>query len=182
VSVAPPLPVARLSPAPPERRALRRAWPLVRPHRRQLAGAAVVSLVATGVELAVPMMVGVAVDAAVEGNAGRVRAAAAVAGVLAVVQLGLESGRRRAAAAAGERVLASVRTSVAAALLARPLGFFDANPPGEVLARVLATSWELGLVALAYVPWALAAVAYYRRAASSANAPRPTAPRPLRWR
>jgi len=127
--------VERLSERPDQRRALRRTWPLLRAHRLALAAAAAVSLLATAAQLAVPVLAGVAVDAVVGADRGRLEAVAVAFAVLAVAQLVLERARLVLAARAGEAFLLDLRERVTAKLLERPLAFFDRHRPGEVLAR-----------------------------------------------
>lgn len=124
-----------LSPAPDQRHAMRRAWPLLAPLRLRLVGATAVSLTATAGRLLVPVLAGLALDAVVAGDADRLRVLAAVLAVLALAQLGLERARLLLAADVGERFLMRLRERVVTALLGRPPTFFDAHPPGELVAR-----------------------------------------------
>lgn len=124
-----------LSSEPDRTRALRRARPLWWPHRRVLVIAAAVSVVATAVTLAGPVLIGVAVDAVVDGNRRRLAWTTAAYAIVTVGLFGLERARRVLAARAGEVFLHTVRTQVARRLLARPLSFFDRHPTGELVAR-----------------------------------------------
>jgi ABC-type multidrug transport system fused ATPase/permease subunit len=117
------------------RRALRRAGPLVRPHRAKLAAAAATSLAATAAELAGPVLVGLAVDAVLAGDHDRLALVVAAYGAVTAATLVLQAARVRLAARAGEAFLAGVRHQVVRQVLARPLGFFDRHPAGELVAR-----------------------------------------------
>ena len=192
-----------LLPAEPDvRGALRRARPLLAPHRWWLIGAALVALLATATELAIPVLAGLAVDAVVDGDRDALRAVALAFAVLAVVGFGAQRASRLLTAAAGERVLLDLRERVTRALLAQPLGFFDTHRAGELLARattdvgalsrfvrnglrdllnlvlllvvtlvvLLATSWQLTLVALIVVPILLVAMRGFHRDSTTAYA------------
>ncbi len=123
-------------PAEPDvRGALRRARGVLAPHRWWLLAAAVVGLFAAVTELAVPVLAGLAVDAVVDGDRDRLRAVAIAFAVLALVGFAAERASLLLTAAAGERVLLDLRTRVTRALLAQPLGFFDAHRAGDLIAR-----------------------------------------------
>ena len=125
----------RLSPQPDRTRALRRSWVFVRPHRRLALAAVVTSMLATMAELSGPVLVGMAVDAVVEGDPGRLKLLVALyAGIIAAL-LVLQRGRRLLGARAGEAFLFDLRSRVAERLLARPLAFFDRHSTGELVAR-----------------------------------------------
>lgn len=125
----------RLSPDPDRTRALRRAWVFVGPHRRLVLAAVVTSLLATGAELAGPMLVGIAVDFVLDGDPGRLKGSVALyAGVIAALVV-LQRARRILGARAGEAFLFDLRTTVTERLLARPLAFFDRHSTGELVAR-----------------------------------------------
>lgn len=126
---------ARLSAAPDRRRVLRRARPMLRPLRWRLAGAAALALAAAVGRAAVPVLAGLAVDAVVDGDPGRLGVLAAGFGALAVAQSGLERARLLVAADVGERFLQRMRERVVAILLGRPPAFFDIHPSGELIAR-----------------------------------------------
>jgi ABC-type multidrug transport system fused ATPase/permease subunit len=124
-----------LSSEPDRTHALRRARRLWWPHRRALAGAAAVSFVATAATLAGPVLIGVAVDAVVDGDRRRLAWIAVAYAVLTAALFGLERARRSLAASAGEAFLHTVRIDVARRLVARPLSFFDRHWTGELVAR-----------------------------------------------
>lgn len=126
----------RLSPAPSRVRVLRRAWPLLlRPHRLVLLGAFVAAVGLAAVQLAVPVLLGVATDAVVDGDRDRLTTAAAAAGVAAIATWAVGLVGRRLLARAGEQFLATVRHTTVERLLARPLDFHDRHPVGELVAR-----------------------------------------------
>lgn len=127
--------VEQLAAEPDRRRALRRAWPLLRPHRAVLAVAGATSIVATIAELVGPVLVGAAIDAVVDEDRRRLSWTVAGYAVVAVALLVLQQARRRVAARAGEAFLADLRDQSSRRLLARPVAFFDRHPAGELVAR-----------------------------------------------
>jgi ATP-binding cassette subfamily B protein len=125
----------RLSPEPDRRRALRRSWVFIKPHRGLALAALAVSLLATAAELAGPVLVGTAVDAAVAGDPGLLKLSVALyAGVIAAL-LVLQRARRVLGPKAGEAFLLDLRKTATERLLARPLAFFDRHSTGELVAR-----------------------------------------------
>lgn len=121
--------------SPPIAGALRRALPFVRSHRGRVAVALVVSLAATLTELTGPVLVGVAVDAVLAEDRGRLAMAVVAFAGATIGVLVLQSARGGLAASAGEHVLADLRRAVVGRLFARPLSFFDRHPAGELVAR-----------------------------------------------
>lgn len=125
----------QLSAEPDRRRALRRAWPLLAPHRWRVAAAVAGSLGASLAELAGPVVVGFAVDALIAGDRTSLAWAAGGYGLVTVVLAGLQQARLRLAAAAGEAFLTDVRDTVAERVVTQPLEFFDRHATGEIVAR-----------------------------------------------
>lgn len=121
--------------APDASRAIRRAWPLVRPHRRWLTVAAALSVLAAVAELAGPLMIGWAIDALVAGDRDQLARIAVVYGAVTVVLAVVHVARLRTAARAGEAFLADVRDTVAQRVTHQSLAFFDRHPSGELVAR-----------------------------------------------
>ncbi len=124
-----------LSDAPDRSRALRRIWPLVRPHHRALLVAAAVAVALTVVRLAGPVLVGAATDAVVAGDRNRLGWAVVGFGAVTIALLVLERASRVLTARAGEAVLVDLRGAVASGLVGRPLWFFDRHRSGELVAR-----------------------------------------------
>jgi ATP-binding cassette, subfamily B, bacterial len=120
---------------PDAHRALRRAWPLVRPHRRWLGTAAVLSVLAALAELAGPVLIGWGVDALVDGDRAELARLSVAYGVVTVVLAMVHVARLRSAARAGEGFLAGVRDDVAERITHQPLAFFDRHASGELVAR-----------------------------------------------
>lgn len=126
----------RLSPEPSRAQTLRRAWPLLlRPHRALLAAALATSLVAAALQLVVPVLLGVATDAVVDGDRHRLAVASGAAAAAAVASTVASLIARRVIAHTGEVFIATVRVTTVERLLARPLAFFDRHPTGELVAR-----------------------------------------------
>jgi ABC-type multidrug transport system fused ATPase/permease subunit len=132
---APSATVEQLAAEPDRSRALRRAWPLLRPHRGVLTAAAAISVAATVAELIGPVLVGTAVDAVVDGDQGHLSRTVVAYGFVATALLVLQQARRRVAAQAGEAFLADLRDQSSRRLLTRPMAFFDRHPTGELVAR-----------------------------------------------
>ena len=121
------------------RRARAWLWPLVRPHRGLVALASAAVLVQTAAGLALPRLVGVAIDRGVVP--GRLD----VLDRLAVAYLGLAgvqflAGRVEtlAVAGAGQRVLYAVRTRLFDHLQRLSLDFYERERTGRLVARMTA--------------------------------------------
>jgi len=120
---------------PDSRRALRRAWPLIRPHRRWLAVSVALSVVAALAELAGPVLAGRAVDAIVDQDRSALASAAMGYGAVTVLLAVSHGVRLRSAARTGEAFLTDVRDRVAHRVAEQPLSFFDRHASGELVAR-----------------------------------------------
>ncbi len=125
-----------LSDTPDTAGALRRAWPLVRVHRRALVAAAVMSMVVSALRLAPPLMIGRAVDAIDRSDRNDLVIAGAVLIGATVLMWGAEQLLYRFQAGVGERVLETLRNRVTAAMFDQPLRFFDRHDTGQLTARV----------------------------------------------
>ncbi|MEM8705359.1 MAG: ABC transporter ATP-binding protein [Actinomycetota bacterium] len=120
---------------PDSHRAFRRLWPLARPHRWRLAGAAGVSIVASLLVLAVPVLTGRAVDAIEIGDRADLRRNAIALLVSVLLLWVAEQVRDRVQADTGERILQNVRNGVTESMFRQPLAFFDRHEAGQLTAR-----------------------------------------------
>lgn len=120
---------------PDHHRAFRRLWPLARPHRWRLAAAALGSVAASLLMLAVPVLVGRAIDAIDASDRDDLRwtTVALLASVMALWVA--EQVRDRTQADTGERILQTVRNGVTESMFRQPLGFFDRYEAGQLTAR-----------------------------------------------
>jgi len=124
-----------LSTEPDSRRALRRAWPLIRSHRHWIGATVVSSVIAALAELAGPVLAGRAVDAVVDQDRDALARAALGYALVTVVLAVAHAARLRTAARAGEGFLTDLRDTVARRVTDRPLSFFDRHASGELVAR-----------------------------------------------
>jgi len=124
-----------LSTEPDSRRALRRAWPLIRSHRHWIGATVVSSVIAALAELAGPVLAGRAVDAVVDQDRDALARAALGYALVTVVLAVAHAARLRTAARAGEGFLSDLRDTVARRVTDRPLSFFDRHASGELVAR-----------------------------------------------
>ncbi|HET9516582.1 MAG TPA: ABC transporter ATP-binding protein, partial [Actinoplanes sp.] len=144
--------LARLSVEPDQRHILRRAWPYLRPHRRRLAGAAVVNLAATLANVFVPVLVGSAVDAVLDGDRRTLVRLAAAAIVLVVARMVLQRIGEVRLVDAGELVVRDLRDEAADRLGAVPLRFVEAHRGGDLLQRVTAEIADLSAFVRGQLP------------------------------
>ncbi|MEM1332213.1 MAG: ABC transporter transmembrane domain-containing protein, partial [Actinomycetota bacterium] len=124
-----------LSDTPDQRAALRRAWPLVRDQRWRLLASVVASAVVSALSLAVPVVVGRAIDAVERSDRD---ALAPIAIALGVATVGLwiaEQIQYRVQADTGERILESLRNRATESIFRQPLQFFDRHEAGQLTAR-----------------------------------------------
>jgi ATP-binding cassette, subfamily B, bacterial len=126
-----------------DRRAGRRArawlWPLVRPHRRLVALASAAVLVQTGASLAMPFLVGVAIDQGiVPKDLGVINRVAVAYLILAGVQFVAGRLEIETVARAGQRVLFAVRTKLFRHLQTLSLDFYERERTGRLVARMTA--------------------------------------------
>jgi ABC-type multidrug transport system fused ATPase/permease subunit len=127
--------IGRLTPMPTHARVLRRAAPLLRPHRAAVGAALVAAVVATVTELAGPVLVGSALDAVLARDRDRLTVIAVAYAVLTLALAGARLARGRLAARASEAFLADLRETLTGTLLHLPLAFFDRHHAGELLSR-----------------------------------------------
>mgnify|MGYP001812546363 CR=1 FL=1 len=125
---------------------LRLLIPRLAPHRRALAVAAVLLLLATGIGLAFPLVVRELLDSAFlspTGDDSRLNFIALGLLGLFAVQAVINFGQSYLTAATSERVVAGLRLDVFQALVYQPPGFFDNRRVGEMTSRI---SSDTGLV------------------------------------
>jgi ATP-binding cassette subfamily B protein len=127
---------------------LLRLWPFIAPEKRRLLVAVVVTMGLTGIEVATPVLIGLAIDGFLaELNAGRVDlssrrefgllaallVAAPLRGVLLAKQRALEGEL-------GQRVTARIRKALWRHLQRLPLSYADRRGPGRLLLRFIGDS------------------------------------------
>jgi ABC-type multidrug transport system fused ATPase/permease subunit len=116
------------------RATLRQLWPLVRPHRRLLGAAAVLSLVAAAGALAQPVLVARVIEAVGAG-----RSLLPVVGLLVVVLLAssaLGAVQEYLLQRTAEGVVLSTRRTLADRLLRLPIAEYDRRRTGDLMSRV----------------------------------------------
>ena len=117
----------------------RRLWTLLRPHRVQLALAALAVTASTAITLSGPALAKYAVDNGFARGDRRALLHAALAFlVLAFAKPFVERVHVLLAARAGERFLGSLRVSAFEHLQALPLGFFEGERVGVLVSRLTA--------------------------------------------
>jgi subfamily B ATP-binding cassette protein MsbA len=124
--------------------ALKRLLPLVRPHIRALALAAVCLILSTAASLAFPRLTGWLLDAAfLQGGRATLDTKALELLAVVVAQAGLNYGQAYLLAATGERAVAGLRESLFSRLLMMPPGFFAERKTGELVSRL---TTDIGLL------------------------------------
>ena len=124
----------------------RRLWQLLRPHSLRLGVAALAVVLSTGVTLAGPALVGYAIDRGLErGDREALERAALAFLVLALAKPVLERAQVVLTARAGERFLSSLRVATFEHLQRLPLGFFEGQRAGVLVARLTADVQSLQL-------------------------------------
>ncbi|GLW55592.1 ABC transporter ATP-binding protein [Kitasatospora phosalacinea] len=118
-----------------ERGVLRRALPYLRPHRARLAVALGVGLADSAALVAVAPLVGLATDALLDGDRGRLGLAVALLAVLAVAQLVLARVGELLLIRSGEDVVRTLREQAVENLATAPLRFLEAHRSGDLLRR-----------------------------------------------
>jgi len=113
---------------------LRELWPLLRPHRRALAAAAVLSLVSAAAALAQPLLVSRVVDAVGAGRPLLPVVAALV--VVLVVAAVLGAGQQYLLQRTAEGVVLTTRRTLADRLLRLPVAEYDRRRTGDLMSRV----------------------------------------------
>ncbi len=121
-----------------DRRLTRRLWKTARPHRRLVLGATALFPVIALFELAQPYLLKVAIDEHIltADWLGLSVVALLYAGTLAVLY-GLRMLEAYLMAVTGQRVIHDLRRTLVGHLLRLEAAFFDANPVGRLMTRVL---------------------------------------------
>jgi ATP-binding cassette subfamily B multidrug efflux pump len=119
-------------------RLIRRIWGYTRPHGRLVALSVLLFPLVTGLELLQPYLVKVAIDDHILRHdwAGLGRIAALFLLVLAVLYA-LRSGQAYVTQLTGQRVIHDLRNALFAHLQRMDAAFFDRNPVGRLMTRVL---------------------------------------------
>jgi ATP-binding cassette subfamily B protein len=125
-------------------RLLQRLWPYLRPHLRRLAGAVVLVLLITALEVALPYVTKMAIDGYIVPRSGDLPVPARLAGiarltgvflVLAAASFAANFFQVQAMEAIGQRVMHALRIDLMAHVLRLPVGFFDRQPVGRLVTR-----------------------------------------------
>jgi ATP-binding cassette subfamily B protein len=121
-----------------DRRLLARLWAASRAHRRIIIGSTLLFPVIAAVELAQPYLLKVAIDDHILKNdwTGLLHVAAAYLGTL-VVLYGLRTVESYLMNLTGQRVMHDLRAGLFSHLLRLEAGFFDRNPVGRLMTRVM---------------------------------------------
>ena len=113
--------------------------PIIRPHLRLVAWAGVAMVVATGISLAAPLLVKIAIDHGIRGHhVHTVDVVAAVYLVLVLVRPAAERAIVLCSARAGERFLGDLRTAAYDKLQELSLPFFEETRAGVLVSRLTA--------------------------------------------
>lgn len=123
---------------------LKRLLPRLAPYRGALAMAGVLLLMATGIGLAFPLVVGKLLDSAfLDGDPHLLNLIALGLLGLFAIQAVINFGQSYLTASTSERVVAVLRQDLFGALVYQPPGFFDTRRVGELTSRI---SSDTGLV------------------------------------
>jgi ABC-type multidrug transport system fused ATPase/permease subunit len=122
------------APGKPPSAGLRELLPLLRPHRRALAAAAVLSLVSAASALAQPALVGRVIGAV--GSGGAVLPGVLALVVVLVVASVLGAGQQFLLQRTAEGVVLSTRRLLADRLLRLPVAEYDRRRTGDLMSRV----------------------------------------------
>ncbi len=116
---------------------LRRMFELARPELGWLALGTLALLVASGLSLSFPMVIGKLVDGVVDGGGTEIVDRWAMILVAVFAGMGLATmGRAYLFTVAGERVVARLRQALFGALIHQEIGFFDQQRTGELTNRL----------------------------------------------
>ncbi|SNS57854.1 ATP-binding cassette, subfamily B [Geodermatophilus pulveris] len=113
---------------------LRQLWPLVRPHRRPLAAAAALSLVAAAGALAQPALVARVID--VVGSGGDLLPPVGLLVVVLVASAALNAVQQYLLQRTAEGVVLSTRRTLTDRLLRLPVAEYDRRRTGDLMSRV----------------------------------------------
>jgi ABC-type multidrug transport system fused ATPase/permease subunit len=122
---------------PFSRETLRRIATFARPHKHQLMGFLLLSVVTAVLAVATPVLAGRVVDAIVTGaDVGVVFWLAALIAVIAVVEAALGIVNRRLSAQIGEGLILDLRTAVFDHVQRMPVAFFTRTRTGALVSRL----------------------------------------------
>ncbi|MBI1861426.1 MAG: ABC transporter ATP-binding protein [Deltaproteobacteria bacterium] len=125
-------------------RLTKRLAPSLQQHRWALGLGVILILVTTGLEILLPLWVGYGVDFAVQGNrAGLVRAAQMFLIIICSKAL-LDSILAYTIQSTGQRLMHALRGQVFEHIVRLPVAYFDKNPTGRLLTRVMNDIKSLG--------------------------------------
>jgi ATP-binding cassette subfamily B protein len=152
--------VAVLSTEPDQRHILRRVWPYLQPHRRQIAGAVAVNLLSTLAFVGVPVVIGAAVDAIIDGDRTALLRLAAAAIVVVVARMVLLRLGEVMLVRAGEHVVRDLRDRAVERLSIAPLRFVETHRGGDLLQRVTHEIADLAAFVRGQVPDVISLTGY----------------------
>ena len=124
----------RTAEGPPPPAGVRELLPLLRPHRRALAGAAALSLVSAAAALAQPALVGQVISAV--GSGGAVLPGVLALVVVLVAASVLSAGQQYLLQRTAEGVVLSTRRLLTDRLLRLPVAEYDRRRTGDLMSRV----------------------------------------------
>jgi ATP-binding cassette subfamily B multidrug efflux pump len=117
---------------------VRRLWETARPHRLLIAGTLILLPMVAAVELAQPFLVKVAIDDYVlRGDGAGLGAVAGLYAATLVLLFALRTVESYLMSVTGQRVMYDLREALFRHLLRMEARFFDANPVGRLMTRVL---------------------------------------------
>ncbi|MEV4346674.1 ABC transporter ATP-binding protein [Actinoplanes sp. NPDC049596] len=144
--------VRLLTEEPDQRHVLRRVWPHLREHRRSMAGAVTVNLLSTLSLTLVPVMIGRAVDALLDGDRTGLLVIAGVVLGLVVARTVLLRWSELLLTRVGEKVVHSLRDLVVERLGNTSLRFLEAHRGGDLLQRATVEIAELATFVRSQLP------------------------------
>ena len=117
---------------------LKKLWPYIRPQKLSFIIASFLILMTTAIEVISPMVVGLCVDAAVKGGDPHRTLALAIAFLSLVVGRSiLDTVQAYLLQSAGQKVVHRLRCELFSHILHLPISYFDRNPTGRLLTRVV---------------------------------------------
>ena len=122
---------------------LRRLLALAKPEWRRLVVATVFLLVGGAASLAYPKVIGVLIDASVDGGVATINRAAVAMAIIFAVQAVAVALRYYLFSIAGERIVTRLREQVYRSIIDQEIGFFDARKTGELTSRITADATVL---------------------------------------
>ena len=117
---------------------LRRLLALAKPEWRRLVVATIFLLVGGTASLAYPRVIGILIDASVEGGIATINLAAVAMAFIFAVQAVAAALRYYLFSIAGERIVTRLREQVYRSIIDQEIGFFDARKTGELTSRITA--------------------------------------------